>query len=63
MTPLDTGSWHRQVALAAERMERAPEWQRNLIKEMAARPGTDTEPTVSPVVVEAVRKALQKDAA
>lgn len=59
MTPFDTNSLHHQAVLAAERMARAPEWQRNLIKEMAARPGTDTEPTVSPMVVEAVRKALK----
>ncbi len=61
MTPLDTGSVNRQMHLAAKRTECAPEWQRNLITEMAARPGTDHEPTVSTVVVDAVRRALSDD--
>lgn len=63
MTSLDSRSLQRQTKLAAERMASAPEWQRNLINEMVARPGTDTEPTVSPVVVDAVRRALHEDAA
>jgi hypothetical protein len=34
-------------------------WQQALVREVAATPGTDTEPAISRVVVDAVRRVLQ----
>lgn len=58
MTHLEDRSLYRQAQLAGQRMEHAPAWQRDLVNAMAARPGSDSEPGVSPIVVAAVREAL-----